>query len=90
MRHISWLSTLLVVALLSLLMAQADPIAPPESNVTTDSAARDRSRPIAWQPCHENAAFECGMFTLPVDYAQPRGETFELSVIRAPARDPKT
>lgn len=40
---------------------------------------------IDWQPCPENAALECGTLTLPVDYRQPHGETFDMAVIRARA-----
>jgi pimeloyl-ACP methyl ester carboxylesterase len=40
---------------------------------------------IDWQPCPENAALECGTLTLPVDYQQPHGETFDMAVIRAKA-----
>lgn len=90
MHRFSWLAALLVLVIVSPLMAQANPSAPPASDVASDSSAHYRPGPIAWQPCPENAAFACGTLTLPVDYAQPRGESFELAVIRAPARAPQT
>jgi pimeloyl-ACP methyl ester carboxylesterase len=96
MRHFSWLSALLALALLSPLMAQAQPTPPadpspsPINDRLTTAAERFRPGQIAWRPCPENAAFECGTLALPVEYAQPKGERFELAVIRAPVLEPKT
>ena len=42
---------------------------------------------IDWQPCPENTELDCGTLTLPVDDQQPRGETFDMAVIRASALD---
>lgn len=58
--------------------APNDPGAPEIANNYTPGA-------IEWQSCPENAALECGTLTLPVDYRQPRGETFDMAVIRARA-----
>jgi pimeloyl-ACP methyl ester carboxylesterase len=38
-----------------------------------------------WQACGSN---ECATLTVPVDYAEPEGETFELNLERVPAGDP--
>lgn len=43
---------------------------------------------IVFAPCPENPQLECGTLNLPVDYRNPRGETFGMAVIRAKATDP--
>ncbi|ONI88325.1 transporter, partial [Saccharothrix sp. ALI-22-I] len=43
---------------------------------------------IAWQPCPELAEVECGTLSLPIDWANPRGEKFDLAVARRKATDP--
>jgi pimeloyl-ACP methyl ester carboxylesterase len=94
MRNLFWLAALVITALFAPLLAQAqptpptDPSTPPMSDPLTTAAERFRPDRIAWQPCPENAAVECGTLTVPVDYAQPQGETFEMAVIRAKATDP--
>lgn len=94
MRHLSWLLALLVLATLSPLLAQAQPAPPADSSTSPISdpltIAAEHYRPgrIAWQPCPEHAAVECGTLTLPVDYAQPQGETFAMAVARTRASDP--
>jgi pimeloyl-ACP methyl ester carboxylesterase len=42
-------------------------------------------RIINWQPCAKDATAECGSLTLPVDWAEPHGETFALAVARRKA-----
>jgi pimeloyl-ACP methyl ester carboxylesterase len=37
---------------------------------------------IRWAPCEEDATAECGTLTVPVDWAKPRGDTFDLAVAR--------
>jgi pimeloyl-ACP methyl ester carboxylesterase len=44
------------------------------------------SQRIDWQPCESNDDHDCGSLTVPVDYAEPEGETVELSLLRVPAR----
>jgi pimeloyl-ACP methyl ester carboxylesterase len=61
---------------------------PPDTELTTASAERFRPARIDWSPCPENPAAECGTLTLPVDYDEPWGETFELAVARSRATDP--
>jgi pimeloyl-ACP methyl ester carboxylesterase len=64
----------------------------PEPDVTLDetTAAAERYQPgkIDWKPCAENAELECGTLRLPVDYKQPRGETFDMAVVRAKTTEP--
>ncbi|PKH40664.1 alpha/beta hydrolase fold [Nocardioides alpinus] len=43
------------------------------------------SQRIDWAPCDSNADNDCGTLTVPVDYADPTGETFELALLRVPA-----
>ncbi|GAA1335044.1 alpha/beta hydrolase [Saccharothrix algeriensis] len=43
---------------------------------------------IDWQPCPEIAEVECGTLRLPIDWAAPRGEKFDLAVARRKATDP--
>ncbi|HEX4702844.1 MAG TPA: alpha/beta hydrolase [Pseudonocardiaceae bacterium] len=41
---------------------------------------------LTWQPCA--AEFLCATATVPLDYANPRGATIRLAVIKHPATDP--
>jgi pimeloyl-ACP methyl ester carboxylesterase len=64
----------------------------PEPDVMLDetTAAAERYQPgkIDWKPCAENAELECGTLRLPVDYKQPKGETFDMAVVRARTTEP--
>ena len=42
---------------------------------------------IDWKPCDEKPTVDCGFVTLPIDYAQPDGEKFQLAVSRRKAND---
>jgi pimeloyl-ACP methyl ester carboxylesterase len=44
---------------------------------------------IAWRPCEEDPAAQCGALRLPIDWSAPAGATFELAVARRLATDPK-
>ncbi|KXK61295.1 transporter [Micromonospora rosaria] len=54
--------------------------------------AGDRDRgyraDITWVPCPEAADVECGTVPMPVDWADPGGETFTLALARRPATVP--
>jgi pimeloyl-ACP methyl ester carboxylesterase len=43
---------------------------------------------IDWKPCPEDSTAECGTLRLPIDYANPSGEKFDLAVARRKATDP--
>ncbi|MEU6150520.1 alpha/beta hydrolase [Actinosynnema sp. NPDC047251] len=58
--------------------ASADPV----EAQGPDTAAVD------WKPCPELAEVECGTLRLPIDWAKPRGEEFDLAVARRKATDP--
>ncbi|MFC7586245.1 alpha/beta fold hydrolase [Nonomuraea antimicrobica] len=64
--------------------ATATATAGPVAGATTPASAQS----IAWAPCAENTAVECGTLTVPVDYAKPDGEKFELALARRKATDP--
>ena len=55
---------------------------------TTQFASAETAPRIDWQPCPELAEVECGTLSLPVDWANPRGERFDLAVARRKATDP--
>jgi pimeloyl-ACP methyl ester carboxylesterase len=44
---------------------------------------------LAWAPCGDVAPdWECAVLPVPIDYADPAGESIDLAVTRLPARDP--
>ncbi|QUF05713.1 alpha/beta fold hydrolase [Actinosynnema pretiosum subsp. pretiosum] len=43
---------------------------------------------IVWAPCPELPAAECGTVRMPVDWAEPGGEKFDLALARRKATDP--
>jgi pimeloyl-ACP methyl ester carboxylesterase len=47
-----------------------------------------RPAPIAWAPCAEFPALECGVLRLPQDYRQPHARSFGMAVVRAKATHP--
>src|SRR5690242_13695409 len=55
---------------------------------TTPLAFAAPDNTIDWKPCAEVAAIDCGFLTLPIDYTEPDGETFQLAVSRRKANDP--
>ena len=64
------------------------PTTPPPASVTEapDDALTDLySQRIDWQPCETNADQDCGTLTVPIDYADPQGDTIDLALLRVPA-----
>jgi pimeloyl-ACP methyl ester carboxylesterase len=53
---------------------------PPEPDLTAFY-----SQALSWQPCRGD--FECATLTVPVDYAAPGGQTFDLALLKDPADD---
>lgn len=51
-----------------------------------DAAATPR---LEWAPCQDKALskLQCASASVPLDYAQPQGETIELALVRQPATD---
>jgi pimeloyl-ACP methyl ester carboxylesterase len=86
MKRFSWLFAILIAILIAPLLAQAqtEPPAAPE----TDIAERATPGRVSWQACPENAAVDCGVITLPVDYRKPKGEMFDMAVARIKATNP--
>ncbi|GII94851.1 alpha/beta hydrolase [Sinosporangium siamense] len=53
-------------------------------------APEAEARSITWAPCAEDPAVDCGTLTLPIDWENPTGPTFELAVARRKATNPST
>ncbi|MGA5763037.1 alpha/beta hydrolase [Nonomuraea bangladeshensis] len=86
----------LILALLLGLVAPLAPAtaagataAPADPTATTRTTGATGAAPaVRWAPCAENAAVECGTLTVPIDWNNPRGGTFELALARRRASDP--
>ncbi|MEU8285200.1 alpha/beta fold hydrolase [Micromonospora sp. NPDC048905] len=75
--------------------AVTPPASPPASGSATGSVVESTTGGwngrIDWRACADPAddpGTRCGTLRLPVDWARPRGETFELALARRPATDP--
>jgi len=45
------------------------------------------SQELAWEECASDAGAECSTLTVPLDYAEPEGETIDLALLRNPVAD---
>lgn len=65
--------------------AKADP-----SIVASAPAGLEKfySQEVVWQPCE--GEFQCAKVTVPLDYANPGGDTIQLAALRAPSTGKKT
>jgi pimeloyl-ACP methyl ester carboxylesterase len=95
MKHFQFSTAILAACLMASTLptfAQAQtPLPEDETSAETrklDESERRSPRLIQFGPCPENVAAECGTLTLPVDYNNPHGETFDMAVVRAKAFDP--
>ncbi len=64
------------------------PMTPPPASVTQPpkpALADFYSQRIDWSPCDTNPDDDCGTLTVPIDYAEPQGQTLELALLRVPA-----
>ncbi|RYC10564.1 alpha/beta hydrolase [Nocardioides zhouii] len=64
------------------------PNTPPPSSVTQapeDALTDLYAQRVDWSPCDDYADYDCGTLTVPVDYAEPAGETIDLALLRVPA-----
>ncbi|HEX6681535.1 MAG TPA: alpha/beta fold hydrolase [Candidatus Limnocylindrales bacterium] len=52
------------------------------------TGAPGRVAPIAWAPCAEDRAVQCGAVKVPLDWGHARGAQIEVAVARRPAKDP--
>ncbi|MBF6128971.1 alpha/beta hydrolase [Nocardia brasiliensis] len=85
---------IVVVAALALLVAPLSGCGTPDEHEQAvadlagqaDAAATPR---LDWASCQDQALskLQCASATVPLDYAQPQGETIELAVVRQPATD---
>lgn len=67
----------------------ANPPTPPPAGATDPprpALAPYYSQRLSWEPCRDD--FDCSTLTVPLDYAEPAGETIDLALLRAAARDP--
>lgn len=55
--------------------------------IETATLALPPADPIAWSECPDGP-FDCAQYEVPLDYADPRGETITLALRRLPAEDP--
>ncbi|CAL9357696.1 Carboxylesterase B [Actinosynnema sp. ALI-1.44] len=62
--------------------------ADPADATPLDADVQALAAPIDWKPCPELPEVECGTLKLPIDWANPRGEKFDLAVARRKALDP--
>lgn len=46
------------------------------------------SQEVVWQPCE--GEFQCAKVTVPLDYANPAGDTIQIAALRAPSTGKKT
>ncbi|MEV4176988.1 alpha/beta hydrolase [Nonomuraea sp. NPDC049709] len=72
--------TVLTISLLGTLTAPLVPLTPAAATAAVET--------ISWAPCAEDPTAECGTLTVPIDYAKPGGETFELALARRKATGP--
>ncbi|MFF1883917.1 alpha/beta hydrolase [Pseudarthrobacter sp. NPDC058196] len=65
--------------------AKADP-----SIVASAPAGLEKfySQEVVWQPCE--GEFQCAKVTVPLDYANPAGDTIQIAALRAPSTGKKT
>lgn len=78
------------VAAIAIALTGCTPLlSPGQGNSTPDASATEGAPPeltkfyqqqIQWSPCENN--LECAKVTVPVDYAQPGGDTIQLAVAR--------
>ena len=71
--------------------APSDSPSPTPSASSTDHPKElDRfyTQPVAWRPCADSSAHQCATIEVPVDYAEPTGDRFDVAMRKAPALDP--
>ena len=47
------------------------------------------TQPVDWRTCPGSQVHQCASITVPVDYAEPEGDTFELALRKVPALEPE-
>lgn len=52
------------------------------------AAARSSSYTVAWAPCPDFPAAQCGTMNVPLDWSKPDGAKVQVAVARHPATDP--
>ncbi|WP_434739478.1 alpha/beta hydrolase [Micromonospora sp. SH-82] len=60
----------------------------PPAHASPQTGPGDAGTGIDWQPCPDEPAAQCGTVTVPVDWADPTGETIEIALARRTATAP--
>jgi pimeloyl-ACP methyl ester carboxylesterase len=63
----------------------AEPLGEASAEPEDDALARFYDQDVAWRECR--STMECAEVEVPLDYAQPSGETVTLALLRVPATD---
>jgi len=63
----------------------ADPTSAAPSSSTASDLSRFYDQKLSWSGC--GGTFECARLTVPIDYADPTGDTIRLALVRLPAAD---
>jgi pimeloyl-ACP methyl ester carboxylesterase len=58
-------------------------VAPASSTSLASSSAVPPPGPIAWTPCPDTSAYQCGSVSVPLDYRHPNRASLSLAVMRA-------
>ncbi|RKT57057.1 alpha/beta hydrolase [Saccharothrix australiensis] len=69
-------------------VASADPAAADTADAPAADVQAADLKDIDWRPCQELPEVECGTLRLPVDWANPRGDKFDLALARRKATKP--
>lgn len=92
MRRIFFSHLIMLFGMLAPMLASAQASSADDSATAQQDEAASyeaaRSARLAFSPCAENAALECGTIDVPVDYRRPQGGKVALAVVRAKALDP--
>ncbi|WP_268254440.1 alpha/beta hydrolase [Streptomyces hiroshimensis] len=54
---------------------------------TSAPASEASASPVAWKPCSDGSAVQCGTIRVPLDWKKPAGSKIDVKVARVPARD---
>lgn len=88
MQRFSWLFAILIAFIAAPMLVQAQTEPPQTTASDVDVAEVYQPGSITWQPCAEDKELECGTLRLPQDYRAPKGETFDMAVVRAKTTNP--
>ncbi|GLW05293.1 peptidase [Microtetraspora sp. NBRC 13810] len=76
------------VTLALALIATLLPTSPAAAAPAPAPAPAPGARAVAWEPCPQDPAVECGTLAVPIDWDRPHGPTIDLALARRKATDP--